>query len=380
MKIFDRVIKKVHDANLSTLSKKQLQQLYQNFYTAYTEEFSHFMALGDGISMHADRYLVPEFQKVLKKDFNRIFPLLVTTHHTSFIEEEEQAREKLKRIYQQTGKIPEKLLKEHADRFFFIENNYAVGKYLSAADFLEKIKRDSAGEKKKTAHKKNKKKLYQHYKLTPWHKTLLQVMDEFFGIQDTRKKYVLISNHYQYRFLQEASRRSGIPFNLLRFSIFPEFADVLSGKINIKRLHSRKKMNACVVTTQGYEIFTGKSARAIKEFFNPHGKNKAKLKGITASPGKCTGRVRIILTAENVKQMKKGEILISSMTRPEMVPAMKKAAAIVTDEGGITSHAAIISRELGIPCLIGTKTATISFRNGERVTVNADHGWIQRAI
>jgi pyruvate,water dikinase len=66
------------------------------------------------------------------------------------------------------------------------------------------------------------------------------------------------------------------------------------------------------------------------------------------------------------------------MTRPDYVPAMKKAAAIVTNEGGITCHAAIVSRELGIPCIIGTKIATEVFKDGDVVEVNANHGWVRR--
>jgi len=68
--------------------------------------------------------------------------------------------------------------------------------------------------------------------------------------------------------------------------------------------------------------------------------------------------------------------LVTSMTRPEFVPAMRKAVAIVTDEGGITSHAAIVSRELGIPCVIGTKSATKVLKDGWIVQVKANHGQI----
>ena len=66
------------------------------------------------------------------------------------------------------------------------------------------------------------------------------------------------------------------------------------------------------------------------------------------------------------------------MTRPELVPAMKKAAAIVTDEGGLTSHAAIVSRELGIPCVVGTKISTKIFKDGDLVEVNANHGSVRK--
>ncbi|MFA6099944.1 MAG: PEP-utilizing enzyme [Patescibacteria group bacterium] len=75
--------------------------------------------------------------------------------------------------------------------------------------------------------------------------------------------------------------------------------------------------------------------------------------------------------------MTQGDVLVASMTRPEMLPAMKKASAIVTDEGGVTCHAAIVSRELNIPCVIGTKIATTMIKDGDRVEVNATQGIVR---
>lgn len=101
------------------------------------------------------------------------------------------------------------------------------------------------------------------------------------------------------------------------------------------------------------------------------------LQGKTAHLGIVKGRVRIINRFSEINKIKKGEILVSEMTTPEMVPAIKKAAAIVTNEGGITCHAAIISRELNKPCIIGTKIATQALKDGDKVEVDADHGIIR---
>jgi pyruvate,water dikinase len=93
--------------------------------------------------------------------------------------------------------------------------------------------------------------------------------------------------------------------------------------------------------------------------------------------GKITGKITKILDPRNSKNFKKGDILVTTMTSPDFVTLMKKAAAIVTDEGGITCHAAVISRELGIPCVIGTRIATDVLDNGDLVEVNANHGIIK---
>lgn len=100
------------------------------------------------------------------------------------------------------------------------------------------------------------------------------------------------------------------------------------------------------------------------------------LKGIPASPGIGTGIVKILKSPKEIEKIKKGDILVAPMTSPDYVPAMKKASAIVTNEGGMTSHAAIVSREMGIPCVVGTKTATKDLKDGEIVTVNGKTGEI----
>lgn len=104
---------------------------------------------------------------------------------------------------------------------------------------------------------------------------------------------------------------------------------------------------------------------------------KNKIKGQGASPGKIIGKVNIVLNKTMFSQLKKGEVLVTSMTTPDYLPLMKKAVAFITDEGGITCHAAIVSRELKKPCIIGTKIATKVLHDGDLVEVDADNGVIK---
>ena len=78
-----------------------------------------------------------------------------------------------------------------------------------------------------------------------------------------------------------------------------------------------------------------------------------------------------------MKKITKGDILVTGMTLPDYIPSMKKAAAIITNEGGITCHAAIVSRELGKPCIIGTKNATTIIKDGDMIEVRANHGTVR---
>ncbi len=98
------------------------------------------------------------------------------------------------------------------------------------------------------------------------------------------------------------------------------------------------------------------------------------LKGIGASPGIASGKVKILNNIEEIDKIKDGDILVTKMTTPDMVPAMKKACAIVTDDGGLTCHAAIISRELGTPCVVGTQKATKVLKDGMLITVDGEKG------
>ncbi len=98
------------------------------------------------------------------------------------------------------------------------------------------------------------------------------------------------------------------------------------------------------------------------------------LEGEPASPGSASGPVIIIKNPKNIKKAQTGQILVTTMTSPDFVPAMKKVAGIITDKGGQTSHAAIVSRELGTPCVVGTKTATKLLKNGQIVTIDGAVG------
>ncbi len=100
------------------------------------------------------------------------------------------------------------------------------------------------------------------------------------------------------------------------------------------------------------------------------------LRGAAASPGIGSGTVRILKSPKEIGKVAEGDVLVAPMTSPDYVPAMKRAVAIVTNEGGLTSHAAIVSRELGVPCVVGTKEATAKLRDGDMVTVDGAKGLV----
>jgi len=102
------------------------------------------------------------------------------------------------------------------------------------------------------------------------------------------------------------------------------------------------------------------------------------IKGFAASPGISSGKIKIVKDMGDLDRINQGDVLVTKMTNPDMVVTMQKASAIVTDEGGITSHAAIISREMGIPAVVGTREATLKLKDGEIITVNGFTGKVYK--
>ena len=101
------------------------------------------------------------------------------------------------------------------------------------------------------------------------------------------------------------------------------------------------------------------------------------IEGAIASNGRVKGRAFVTMSAHDAKNIKEGEILVTSMTSPDFIVAIKKAAAIVTNEGGILCHAAIVSREFGIPCIVGTQIATKLIKTGDLIEVDCNHGFVR---
>ncbi len=126
------------------------------------------------------------------------------------------------------------------------------------------------------------------------------------------------------------------------------------------------------------KVFLRKQAKELAQQTQRDIGAEAEISGQTGCVGRAIGVVKKIFRPEGMGKMKKGDILVSIATDPDIVPAMKKAAAIVTEQGGVTSHAAIVSREMNIPCVIGTKIATKVLNDGDKVEVDANKGIVRK--
>jgi phosphoenolpyruvate synthase/pyruvate phosphate dikinase len=150
------------------------------------------------------------------------------------------------------------------------------------------------------------------------------------------------------------------------------------GKVPTRNvLRQRMKNQGTILEDSRVYCVTGHESERIRKLLSEGVKRTNEIRGKVAYSGHTKGKARLIFDAKDFFRLKRGEILITSMTSPHMVPIMKKAAAFVTDEGGITCHAAIMSRELKKPCVIGTKIATQIFKDGDLVDVDANRGIVK---
>ncbi len=176
------------------------------------------------------------------------------------------------------------------------------------------------------------------------------------------------------------------PPELLKNVFCKEMENWLLGDGELPGVQELKKRQKLFIVRQypadKYELYIG--SRAKKYFKTIISRLQKKiissdgLKGTVAQPGKVIGIAKIIKYHDEMAGFKHGQILISPMTQPSFLPAIKKAGAIVTDEGGVLSHAAIVARELKKPCIIGTRLATRFFKNGDRVIVDARTGIVKK--
>jgi len=209
---------------------------------------------------------------------------------------------------------------------------------------------------------------------------VLNMLDAFellAEMHDVRKEIQIRMMKAGFAITEAILRKTVIPLEYRDYMLVQEYLGLTEGnRVALDLLESRRQAFWCEVNGKGdIKIFSGREAMdklAQSGIYKRKRKEERSIRGVPASPGSARGECRVGLEPRKlVRDFKKGEVLVAGMTTPDYVPAMKKAVAIVTDEGGITCHAAIISRELHKPCIIGAKNATQVLKDGDMVEVDA---------
>ncbi len=387
-----KIQKAITPQNLKTLTKKGLFSLYD----LWSKNYLKFWRLG----------FLPEFagwggEAVLKREleksfqgqtFIKIFEALSAPESLSFYQKANLELYKLKR-WQKNQKIFWKKLNQYQQKHFWILNSYAHSKILTIPYFkrqLEKISLKQVAQKIKQLAdfpekiKKEKLEIAKRYKVNKHALEIAKALAFCVNWQDQRKYYIFLANHIIDIFLKEAARSFRLDFDAMHNYNHHEIHGLFKRASGLSASENKRRKLAIVThyieKTNRVKYLSGQPAKKIIDYYLKPAKIKSHdfLTGIVVSKGPIIkGKVRIILSSKEVEKMKKGEVLVATMTSPDFIVAMKKAKAVITDSGGMTSHAAIISRELKIPCIVNTLHATHVLKNGQKITVNTKQGIIK---
>lgn len=391
--------------NLRVLNNQRLLEWTDNVYNFYRNKIS-VPGFIDGFILYAGQrfdFLIKKFCRQHKiKNFSKISLILSAPITPSFFKEAQDDLKKIMPFFLKSGykigggltdflerdgnKKMQKLIDEHILRFSWIKSSYAGYKEYGIGDVEKEIKelagRKVPNRKKDTLikNKTEKEELIKRHGFKPEIIAILRANEAITKIQEERKFYSLTFVALQEKILREISRRTKINKELLLFCRLKEVSTILDGEFDIDELKKRQKSSLFIYQRgEVNDIFTGKIADEFLQKVGDKLKSRQvkEITGIIVSPGKAEGIVKIIKSVKDLAKINQGDILVAGMTRPEHLPGMKKAAAIVTDDGGITCHAAIISRELNKPCIVGTKIATKVLKDGQLVEVDANKGIVR---
>lgn len=385
---------KIKGLDLSGLSNKEIVKIYDYL----NKEISGAMGLTnidlDVFDVVFESHLQKEIMERLEKKypnrkeviFSKIYSDLTTPTYRSYVTQEEEAMMRLAVKKEVSLKDIENIY----GKFWWTSlgwENLAPRKPEYFSDKIKKYFRKknlkkmiSDLELKSSKILAKRKKIIAKYGLGRKVSSLLDVFDKFVCFHDLRKETQVKMVYAFNGLLEETAKRFNLKREIMEWYSQEEIIKILRGqKVNQKEIEMRKKAIVVLVEKDGTRMYSGKEAvKMRKRELEMKIDEVRELKGMGVSGGKVTAHVKVCSGIEEARQkIKKGDILVTGMTLPDYVPVMKISSAIITDEGGLTCHAAIVSRELGIPCIVGTRIATQVLHDGDLVEVDADNGTVK---
>ena len=400
--------------DLAPLTNHQLLKLYQAYIRTNTKIYEYGITLPI-IDFQSTTFLADETHRILRaKGADQHFEILTMPTRPTYnlrqqmsllgmaaaIRRNKTLHVKLRRLSPKafTGQLESahhqvwRLLKAHTQKYRWVHYVYE-GPALSEGDFASLLKELDQRTKNPTVElrrlvnekdriSKQQQIIQKRLHLNRYESAIIKLARDAVFYKAYRRELQSWSySHVEY-LLREIGRRAGLKLNQVRMLLPKEVARTLtSGKVDRQAIAARLKGVAYGRTNGKPWLLTGQK---LKQFLarqvqpEESVKQVSEIKGTVAFSGRATGLVRIVNEPSDMAKMKNRDILVSASTNPNLMPAIGKAAAIVTDEGGLTCHAAIVSRELGLPCVVGTKIATKVFKDGDKVEVDAEHGVVRK--
>lgn len=340
------------------------------------------------VSNYLQKYLEEQSEKIKAKiKPQQAYQYLISSFLKSNWTLEKEALAKIG-IIKDKIKLKESL-KEHVKKYEWLEYGLE-GKILDFYYFndeLQKIKKIGVNKFLKKIQQEIKEikqrqlKVIKEYKIDKQHQEIFKIVRDSLFVRLYSKDAQFFGFYCLEPIFKEIGRRFNLSLEQIRFLAPQDFPKLLEKDFS-KITEARQKYSLHISEKGKTSFYLGQEAKNIikqLDFYKPvvEISSNQELKGQPAYNGKVCGRVKIVNVAAEMIKIHSGNILVSRMTSPSIVPAMKQAAAIITDAGGITCHAAIVARELKKPCIIGTKLATSILRDGDMVEVDADKGIIR---
>ncbi len=398
--LLDFCLNELSKEKIKKASKKQLWALYNKFREIYTK-YEFYNGIWFRIS---DEYLEEITQRLEKKgctSFSKIQTISTCSIQTFTnrekidlikatlkVLENETAKKIIKEDdFKEFQKITEyNLLKELTKKYHWIPFGHVGPELFDEKHYFYEIKKliekniNLKEELKRTINfypniRKEQQEIYNKYNIDAETKTMIKNFHLLCIMQDDRKELIGKSH---VNWTNNLMGKIGLLFNLQPYkaaNIYPKDLEnaLLKNKISLGVYGKEQKRDKQFKITEpeGYTNYFEEDAQKFLDIILEK-EDKKELTGMAASKGFARGRVKVLLDSNDGKKLEKGDILVTTMTTPDFVPYMEKAAAIITDEGGVTCHAAIVTRELGIPCIVGTDNATEILKDNDLVEVNVN--------
>ncbi len=378
--------KEIEKADLEKMSDSELGGLVKRWNAAYLA----FWAVGMTAEL-ANYPLEARLKNLLKpyfedeRDLNEAFATLSTPDEMSFYKKEESEL-----IEVVLSKDRDKALAAHASEYFWIYNNYLEAKVLGEDYFAGEIAHTTAEDAQaflremkdyKERVTKDKAEIVEKLGLSEDERKSVLLLNDFIIFQDVRKRYHLIATHWLEVLLGEISRRCGISVRDLKWLLPDEMKNAARGEEVSDTVEARKHLTVFSIKKGKTESFVRNKASKIEKEFNKADFEKSvNLQGTVACTGKhryFRGVAKVVQSPKEGEKLKAGEILVTTMTTPDYVACIKRAGAIITDIGGVTCHAAVVSREYGIPCIVGTENATKVIKDGDILELHNLRGTVK---
>lgn len=375
-------MEQLNGIELGKPGNEEVRRLFEEFLSIY-RDFWTYGFLPELANWGGEQLLKEALVKEHPKHLLLLLERLSAPEELSFFQQEELELLKIAKVGNDR-----KRLAEHQQKYFWLGNSYGHTQVLDIKFFQDRIKEippekipgqiEEIGEFA-VRTKEEKQRVIDEFKVSPGIAGIGRNLGFCIWWQDQRKRYIFMANHYITLFLRDFSQRFSIPLEELGY-YSPR--DLLNLVREGKKVDGRQRAEGFLEYYHETGSIESRVGEEANRFISPYlevevPQGLSEIKGLPVSRGRVRGMVRIVHSPKEIGKIKEGEILVAPMTSPDFIVAMRKAVGIVTDEGGITSHAAIVSRELGIPCIVGTRIATKVLRNGDFIEVNGNHGLVK---